>query len=182
MRKVIAITGIAGSGKSTIAKELVGAYDALAISTGDIARGLSDTTWEDAGDLSPEDAFKNAFYDTINDSVPDDSIVIVDGMPRRIEQIEYLKELFDRVVIVRMQVSSAEAKKRLLKRGRKDDREDIIKNRLKLKNVLMDIENYIMTSEYDEDKLFFMTIATQGIDSDINFIKMMIEMSGIFAE
>lgn len=182
MRKVIAITGIAGSGKSTIANELMRVYDAPVISTGNIARNLPDTTWEGTGDLSPEDAFKDAFYSTINDNVPDGCTVIVDGIPRRVEQVEYLRELFDKIVIVKMQVSSTEAKKRLLKRGRKDDKEDIIKNRLKLKNTLMNIENHIMSSENNHDKLLFVTIATQGIDSDINFIKMMIEMSGIFAE
>jgi len=56
--------------------------------------------------------------------------VIIDGFPRNVEQAQKFDFELEKVLYIN--VSYEESKKRLLKRGRKDDTEEVIKKRLEV--------------------------------------------------
>ena len=143
MTKILLI-GPQGAGKSTQAKLLSQYLGIPFISTGDIFREISSedspegirireilgqgrlvddkTVSEMVQKKLGQDSFKNGF--------------IIDGYPRTLEQINYFDPTFDKVLYLNL--SDEEATKRLLNRGREDDTEDLIANRLKQYHDLTD--------------------------------------------
>lgn len=135
----ILLIGPQGSGKSTQGKFLAGSLNIPFISTGDIFREIASTDSEegkrikqilDQGKLVDdetvvsliknklgEDAYKNGF--------------ILDGYPRTLEQAEKVDDLgFEKAIYFK--IPQEVVVERLLKRGREDDTEELIKKRLEL--------------------------------------------------
>lgn len=69
------------------------------------------------------------------DVIDNNSIIFFDGYPRNIHQLEVLKELLsyfkiNNPVFVNLEISREDAKKRMLLRGREDDHDRAVENRL----------------------------------------------------
>jgi adenylate kinase len=127
MKKAIVILGMAGSGKSTVGKEVAARLGWEYVSTGQIAREKVAGKWIEKGQMAPEDELRAAFEEVIE---PHDRVVI-DGMPRKEEQVAYLDELFDKVYYYELQIDEATARTRLSERGRTDDTKVAIEQRIK---------------------------------------------------
>ncbi len=139
------LLGPPGAGKGTQAEKLSEKLGIPQVSTGDLFRhnisngtklGLEAKKYLDAGDLVPA-TLTNALVD---DRLNDEDVAggfILDGFPRSVEQAEALRDMLaarnlklDGVLEFR--VSEDELLDRLKSRGRADDTEDVILNRMKV--------------------------------------------------
>ena len=134
MTRIIMIGG-PGSGKSTYSEFLNKHFKIPHIYMGDMMRELQKTNPEvakimDAGNLVPLRYVIKALKDRLEK--PDTKKgYILDGFPRNIEQLNKMKEEnvnYDYVVF--LDVSEKDVIRRLSARGRKDDKPEIIKNRI----------------------------------------------------
>jgi adenylate kinase len=141
----IVLLGPPGAGKGTQAVQLAEKLGIPQISTGDLFRhnistgtplGLEAKKYLDAGDLVPA-TLTNALVD---DRLDDEDVAagfILDGFPRSVEQAEALHDMLERRnlkldAVVEFRVSEDELLARLKERGRADDTEDVILNRMKV--------------------------------------------------
>jgi adenylate kinase len=141
----IVLLGPPGAGKGTQAEKLAEKLGVPHVSTGDLFRrnisnetelGLEAKKYLDAGDLVPA-ALTNALVDDRLDDADATEGFILDGYPRSVEQAEALREMLakrDRLLdaVVEFRVSEDELLARLKGRGRADDTEDVILNRMKV--------------------------------------------------
>lgn len=139
---IILLIGPSGSGKGTQAELLAKSFGLATISMGDLLRQEIDTrselgqkvaTYLAAGKWVPAELTWEILKEKLNRQRGG---FVLDGFPRLVEQLimleEYLKlkqQQIDKVVY--LQVSEAEAIKRLLGRSRNDDKREVIKQRLK---------------------------------------------------
>ncbi|MFV0496139.1 adenylate kinase [Mycobacterium sp.] len=141
----VVLLGPPGAGKGTQAQKLADHLEIPDISTGDLFRhniregtklGLEAKRFLDAGDLVPSSLTNELVDDRLND--PDVANgFILDGYPRSVAQAEALHEMLQRRGtdidgVVEFRVSEAELLTRLKGRGRADDTEDVILNRMKV--------------------------------------------------
>jgi adenylate kinase len=141
----IVLLGAPGAGKGTQAVRLAESLGVPQISTGDLFRhnirtgtplGVEAKRYLDAGDLVPA-SLTNALVDARLDDPDAAAGFILDGFPRSVEQAGALDEMLekrglalDAVVEFRVPLDLLVA--RLLGRGRADDTEDIIRNRMEV--------------------------------------------------
>ncbi|BBZ26861.1 adenylate kinase [Mycolicibacterium madagascariense] len=137
--------GPPGAGKGTQAEKLSEKLGIPHVSTGDLFRhnisnetelGLEAKKYLDAGDLVPA-TLTNAL---VEDRIADDDAAagfILDGYPRSVEQAEALREILAKHdhqldAVIEFRVSEDELLTRLKSRGRADDTDDVILNRMKV--------------------------------------------------
>ncbi len=134
MTRIIMIGG-PGSGKSTYSKYISKHFNIPHIYTGDMMRELQKTNPEvakimDSGNLVPIKYVMKALQDRL-DKPDTEKGYILDGFPRNSEQLSIMKkENINYDYVVFLDVSEKEVIKRLSARGRKDDKPEIIKNRI----------------------------------------------------
>jgi adenylate kinase len=141
----LVLLGPPGAGKGTQAEKLAEKLEIPQISTGELFRrnidngtrlGLEAKRYLDAGDLVPSDLTNQLVDDRLND--PDTTNgFILDGYPRSVDQAKALHEMLDRRgtdldAVVEFRVSQDELLQRLKARGRADDTDDVILNRMKV--------------------------------------------------
>jgi len=138
MRTIIVLFGCPGAGKGTQASFLREWLAIPHISTGDLLRsGIASPETEaqmNAGGLV-SDEIVNAMVSTRIAQPDCASGFILDGYPRNISQARYLKnELsrFDNLVAIEIEVDEETLFARLLGRARPDDREGVIRERLRV--------------------------------------------------
>jgi adenylate kinase len=139
------LLGPPGAGKGTQAEKLVEKLGIPQISTGDLFRhnistgttlGLEAKKYLDAGDLVPATLTNALVDDRLNDEDVADGFIL-DGFPRSVEQAEALKDMLAKRslkldAVLEFRVSEDELLTRLKSRGRADDTEDVILNRMKV--------------------------------------------------
>jgi adenylate kinase len=136
---MILLMGPAGAGKSLQGHKLADEHGFAYISTGEIFR-LFLTGHRRAAMLEGKlmtDQETIDMIDKVFDIIDTTGEFILDGFPRTAEQVEWLmgqvkKGRFDKPVVVHMDVSEKETRRRLGLRGRPDDTPEAITERYKL--------------------------------------------------
>lgn len=141
----VLLLGPPGAGKGTQAVKLAEKLGIPQISTGELFRrnieegtklGVEAKRYLDAGDLVPSDLTNELVDDRLNN--PDAANgFILDGYPRSVEQAKALHEMFERRgtdidAVLEFRVSEEVLLERLKGRGRADDTDDVILNRMKV--------------------------------------------------
>lgn len=137
--------GPPGAGKGTQAAVLSQNFEVPHISTGDILRssvaaqtelGKKAESYMNAGELVPDDLILDLIRERL---VQDDAAKgwILDGFPRNVSQANFLDKLLAEITqpcecVLNLEVPDNVLISRLLARGRKDDNEDVIRNRLEV--------------------------------------------------
>lgn len=142
MTKLIFL-GPPGAGKGTQGKIVADQHGIPHISTGDILReaisnqtplGIKAKTYMDKGDLVPDDLILELISERLQAEDAKDGWVL-DGFPRNVSQADFLSDLLEKLDqkcngVINLDVPDQVLMKRLLGRGRKDDNEETIANRL----------------------------------------------------
>jgi adenylate kinase len=135
--------GAPGAGKGTQAQALAQEYGIPHISTGDILRGavanktelgLKAKSYMDAGELVPD----QLMLDLVRDRLSSEDVKagwILDGFPRTVGQAKFLDMLLEEIHqscshVINFDVPDEDLVARLLGRGRVDDTDAVIRNRL----------------------------------------------------
>jgi adenylate kinase len=140
---IIILFGAPGVGKGTQAAILAEKLNIAHLSTGDAFRtaissgtevGLLAKGYVDNGDLVPDDVVARIVEEAMEHESYSNG-VILDGFPRTKPQAEALRSILERKgltirKVVNLEVDDRTIIERLLKRGRKDDTEEVIANRL----------------------------------------------------
>ncbi|OBF09460.1 adenylate kinase [Mycobacterium sp. 852002-10029_SCH5224772] len=141
----VVLLGPPGAGKGTQAQKLSEKLGIPHISTGELFRsniengtklGLEAKRYLDAGDLVPSELTNQLVDDRLSD--PDAANgFILDGFPRSTEQAKALHDMLGRRgtdidAVLEFRVSEDELLQRLKSRGRADDTDEIILNRMKV--------------------------------------------------
>ncbi|MGC4961953.1 adenylate kinase [Gordonia sp. DT218] len=139
----LVILGPPGAGKGTQAELLSEALGIPHISTGDLFRanisqgtavGIEAKRYLDAGDLVPSEITVDMVRARVGE--PDAAKgFILDGFPRSTEQADALKDILAKLdtsldAVLSFRVDADVVVDRMLSRGRADDTEDVIRNRM----------------------------------------------------
>jgi nucleoside-triphosphate--adenylate kinase len=113
-RKVIIMMGAAGSGKGTISNKIVGDFDVLHISTGDLLRkhlinhtplGAEAEKFVTTGTLVPDDVlFRVLDHEVFLASKAPRSSLLFDGFPRTLRQAQRLQDLVSVDCVVSLEI------------------------------------------------------------------------------
>jgi adenylate kinase len=139
----VVLLGPPGAGKGTQAEKLSEKLNIPQISTGDLFRdnirrgtplGLEAKRYLEAGDLVPSDLTNALVEDRISQPDAADGFIL-DGYPRSVQQAEALTRMLEKRdtkvdAVLEFQVCEEELLKRLKDRGRADDTEEVIHNRM----------------------------------------------------
>ncbi|RAU90717.1 adenylate kinase [Mycobacterium colombiense] len=141
----VVLLGPPGAGKGTQAQKLSEKLGIPHISTGELFRsniengtklGLEAKRYLDAGDLVPSELTNQLVDDRLSDADAANGFIL-DGFPRSTEQAKALHDMLGRRgtdidAVLEFRVSQEELLERLKARGRADDTDDIILNRMKV--------------------------------------------------
>jgi adenylate kinase len=145
----ILLLGPQGAGKGTQAKRLAAAYGLPHVATGDMLRtsiaagtplGARVKGIVESGGLVPDEVMIDLIRERLSQSDTEPGFIL-DGFPRTAVQAEALDAMFNEIgrsftVVFELQLSDAEAMRRLLRRAelehRKDDTPEAIRRRLDL--------------------------------------------------
>ena len=143
--KGLIFLGPPGSGKGTQAQILAEIFQIPHISTGDILRaaianktelGQKAQSYMDKGDLVPDELILDLIRERLSHADAQKGWIL-DGFPRNVSQAAFLEELLQEINhssshVMNLEVPDQVLISRLLGRGRKDDNETTISNRLKV--------------------------------------------------
>jgi adenylate kinase len=139
----LVLLGPPGAGKGTQAEKLAEKLQIPHLSTGELFRenigngtklGLEAKRYLDAGDLVPAELTNEMVDDRL--SKPDlDAGFILDGYPRSVQQAQALHDMLERRgiqldAVLEFRVPEDTLFERLKARGRADDTDDVIRNRM----------------------------------------------------
>ncbi|MEO0143750.1 MAG: adenylate kinase [candidate division WOR-3 bacterium] len=133
----IIFLGPPGAGKGTQAEIISKKYNIKKISTGDILRSEMENGTElgkiakqymEKGELVPDEIM----IKIIENHIKNLNSFILDGFPRTLNQALELEKITKIDKVIYINVPDEEIKNRLLKRGRLDDKPEVIENRIKV--------------------------------------------------
>jgi adenylate kinase len=141
----VVLLGPPGAGKGTQAKKLAEELEVPQISTGELFRqnidsgtelGLEAKRYLEAGDLVPSEVTNRLVDNRLDDSDVRAGFIL-DGYPRSLEQAKALHDMLERRgtqldAVLEFRVSEKVLLERLKERGRDDDTEQVIHNRMKI--------------------------------------------------
>jgi adenylate kinase len=141
----VVLLGPPGAGKGTQAQKLSEKLGIPQISTGDLFRknisegtplGIEAKRYLDAGDLVPSELTNKLVEDRIEQRDATDGFIL-DGYPRSVEQARAFDEMLKNHdtkldAVLEFAVSEQELLERLKSRGRADDTEEVIHNRMQV--------------------------------------------------
>lgn len=131
----ILVIGPVGSGKSTQGKFIASSFKLAFVSAGELLRQKAQEQSED-GKVAKEAIEKGQLVEgslmgrLVKEQAQQNEGFVLDGYPRRLDQLQYFDPRFDKVFY--LHVPDEAVIKRMLKRGRADDTEEVIKERLKI--------------------------------------------------
>ncbi|HAO33566.1 MAG TPA: adenylate kinase [Candidatus Competibacter sp.] len=143
----IVLLGAPGSGKGTQTDAIIERYGVSTVATGDLLRAEVATGTElgkrakpymDAGELVPFDFVLGIIENGLNALAKiNPRGFMMDGFPRDLAQAEALDQMLAKInqpldAVLFIEVDYEEIVKRLLGRGRADDNEETIRNRLRV--------------------------------------------------
>lgn len=142
----ILIFGPPGVGKGTQSVLIAEKFNLFHLSTGEYLRKAIDEETElgrkakdivEKGLLVPDDIMIGIVVQALEENQGGKDGFILDGFPRTLDQGKALEEIFEKmgyndIQILYLKADDDELVTRLLKRGRKDDTEEIIRHRLKI--------------------------------------------------
>ncbi|EKV01501.1 adenylate kinase family protein [Leptolyngbya sp. PCC 7375] len=137
--------GPPGAGKGTQAAVLSKDFDVPHISTGDILRaavaakselGQKAESYMNAGELVPDELILDLIRERLGQEDASKGWIL-DGFPRNVSQANFLDKLLAEIqqpceCVLNLEVPDNVLISRLLARGRKDDNENVIRNRLEV--------------------------------------------------
>ena len=141
----VVLLGPPGAGKGTQAEKLAEKLQIPHLSTGELFRqninngtklGLEAKRYLDAGDLVPSELTNELVDDRLSNSDTADGFIL-DGYPRSVLQAKALHDMLERRgtqldAVVEFRVSEDVLLERLKARGRADDTDEVILNRMKV--------------------------------------------------
>ncbi|MFG0314256.1 MAG: adenylate kinase family protein [Phycisphaerales bacterium] len=148
--KTVLFFGAPGAGKGTQG-ELIGSVPGFFhMSTGDMFRSLDRNSeagkkfesYSSKGELVPDEVTIELWQDYMNQRIadgsydPDTMLLILDGLPRTVNQARVIAPLIDVLAVVHLNAKDKEAmvarlRERAIKQNRADDaKEDVVRNRL----------------------------------------------------
>lgn len=145
MKQRLVLLGPPGAGKGTQAALLSEKLNIPHISTGDLFRanigqgtplGIEAKQYMDAGELVPTDVTARMVRSRLEEEDAKAGFLL-DGFPRTVEQADILTELLAEKgekldAVLNFVIDEDVVVQRMLARGREDDKEDVIRNRLKV--------------------------------------------------
>lgn len=151
MRDIL-ITGLPGAGKGTLAKTLSElGKDITYVSTGDIAREISEES-ASTGAFAPEEWLRSELLKKVKKAHGAGKPVVVDGFPRKAEQVVWAEKHMNRPLYVHLDTSPMICIRRLLVRGRADDTVANIARRMSDHSVAIDeVMSLVKQGERGED-------------------------------
>lgn len=185
--------GPPGAGKGTQAIRIAEFYQLPHISTGDILRtNVSQTTplgiqaklYMSRGDLVPDKLILGMVEHRLKQ--PDaENGWILDGFPRNVNQANFIEKLLSRsnnqkakisnpLIVINIEVPDEILVSRLLSRGRKDDNEETIKNRLEVYHQ----QTKPLIDFYQERQQLVSIDGNQSIDAVTDSLKQAVDLSG----
>ena len=170
--KNIVIFGAPGSGKGTQSDKIIEEFGVEHISTGDVLRveikagtelGKVAAEYINDGKLLPDALIIDILAATLDSKGKDIKGVIFDGFPRTVEQAQILAELLEEKGltldgVLNFEISTDVVVERMLARGREDDNEEVIRNRLKV----YDEETKPLIDHYGVCRICFRELAYKG--------------------
>lgn len=137
--------GPPGAGKGTQAHKLADLCSIPHISTGEILRnevalgtplGNQAKSYQEKGELVPDELILDMVRQRLSES-DTQSGWILDGFPRNLSQAKFLDQLLEKLEqkcdgVIDLEVPDEIIVERLLKRGRPDDTEEIVRHRLQV--------------------------------------------------
>ena len=141
----VVLLGPPGAGKGTQAVKLAEKLEVPHLSTGDLFRenigngtelGLEAKRYLDAGDLVPSELTNELVDDRLSKPDTNDGFIL-DGYPRSVQQAKALHDMLERRgtkldAVLEFRVSEQVLLERLKARGRADDTDEVILNRMKI--------------------------------------------------
>lgn len=135
---MIILAGPVGSGKSEQGQRLAKRLGYPWVSSGQLLRDQADEAHREVmkkGGLVSDKYLLSLLSDHLKSLQVDEKELVLDGTPRTLEQAKWLLKKIrageiNLTAIIRFKISEAEIMKRLLARGREDDRPEVIKHRL----------------------------------------------------
>jgi adenylate kinase len=141
----VVLLGPPGAGKGTQAVKLAEKLEVPHLSTGDLFRenigkgtelGLEAKRYLDAGDLVPSELTNELVDDRLSNPDTNNGFIL-DGYPRSVQQAKALDDMLERRgtrldAVLEFRVSEQVLLERLKARGRADDTDDVILNRMKV--------------------------------------------------
>lgn len=134
--RVVAVAGIPGAGKTTLARALAEHYGWGYIGTGDTARAVDPKSLAQGG-MADESLFREAFKMRLAKWTGPE-MVVLDGIPRSRGQIELLPYF---TTLLALTCRPDIARERLLRRGREDDTPDLVDRRITEQSDLLDVQH-----------------------------------------
>jgi len=183
--------GPPGSGKGTQSSRIAEKYNLVHTSTGDIFRkeirngsplGLKVQSIIEKGELVPDDLLVDILRSALQRAAGNINGFVLDGFPRTIRQAgdldKLLKETGESVsLVLALDVDEEEVVTRLLKRaqleGRKDDTEEVIRNRMKVYHA----QTHPLIEYYDKQGKFTSVPGIGSIDDIFTDICKVIDKS-----
>lgn len=182
--------GPPGSGKGTQSSRIAEKYELVHISTGDIFRreirnkselGLKVQSIIEKGELVPDDLLVDILRSALKQAGNPNGFIF-DGFPRTIRQAEDLDKLLNETgetvtLVLSLDVDEEEVVTRLTKRalleGRKDDTEDVIRNRMKVYHS----QTHPLMEYYNQQKKFKPLTGVGSVDDIFTNICKVIDLT-----
>lgn len=167
MKHLVAITGLPGSGKSTVCSKLVELYGCQHISAGLLLRQTKDPAILNTinkGELVPDKVMCDLLVEAINKCNDNDcKFILLDGFPRSNNNLEYFEEHVQKIdLIINLNIDEHTIIERLLKRqeGRNDDELNVITKRIQVYNT--------NTKQINSDALIHVDTCNLCVDNVVN--------------